>query len=161
MKKILKVINDYQTLKDRMIMPEFEFCLDAIAVCSKIVRDKIFQEIFPELHLLCCIALSIPFATAWPERGFSTMCHVKTKQRNRLLDVTLNALINVSTNDPSHLDNESAVKVAQNWITAKNRRKVTKRALQTMMSADDIQETDAFADEQDLCDEVEIDKFVL
>ena len=35
--KILKVINDYQTLKDRMIMPEFEFCLDAIAVCSKIV----------------------------------------------------------------------------------------------------------------------------
>ena len=38
-------------------MPKFEFCLDAIAVCSKIVRDKIFQEIFPELHLLCCIAL--------------------------------------------------------------------------------------------------------
>ena len=44
--KILKVINDYQTLKDRMIMPEFEFCLDAIAVFSKIVRDKIFQKIF-------------------------------------------------------------------------------------------------------------------
>ena len=159
--KILKVINDYQTLKDRMIMPEFEFCLDAIAVCSKIVRDKIFQEIFPELHLLCCIALSIPLATAWPERGFSTMCRVKTKQRNRLLDVTLNALINVSMNGPNHLDDESAVEVAQNWITAKNRRKVTKRALQTMMSADDIQETDAFADEQELCDEVEIDKFVL
>ena len=53
------------------------------------------------------------------------------------------------------------MEVAQNWITAKNRRKVTKRALQTMMSADDIQETDAFADEQELCDEVEIDKFVL
>ena len=63
-------------------------------------------------------------------------------------------------NGPNHLDNESAVEVAQNWITAKNRRKVTKRALQTMMSADDIQETDAFADEQELCDEVEIDKFV-
>ena len=59
------------------------------------------------------------------------------------------------------LDDESAVEVAQNWITAKNRRKVTKRALQTMTSADDIQETDAFADEQELCDEVEIDKFVL
>ena len=85
-------------------MPEFEFCLDAIAVCSKIVRDKIFQEIFPELHLLCCIALSIPLATAWPERGFSTMCRVKTKQRNRLLDVTLNALINVLMNGPNHLD---------------------------------------------------------
>ena len=30
-----------------------------------------------------------------------------------------------------------------------------------MMSEDDIQKTDAFADEQELCDEVEIDKFVL
>ena len=38
---------------------------------------------------------------------------------------------------------------------------MTKRALQTKVSADDIQETDAFADEQELCDEVEIDKFVL
>ena len=142
-------------------MPEFEFCLDPIAVCSKIVRDKIFQEIFPESHLLCCIALSIPLATAWPERGFSNICRVKTKQRNRLLDVTLNALINVSMNGPNHLDNKSTVEVAENWITAKNRRKVTKQALQTMMSADDIQETDAFADKQELCDEVEIDKFVL
>ena len=113
------------------------------------------------MHLLCCIALFIPLATAWPEGGFSAMCRVKTKQRNRLLDVTLNVLINVSMNAPNHLDDESAVEVAQNWITAKNRRKVTKRALQTMMAADDIQETDAFADEQELCDEVEIDKFVL
>jgi len=39
-------------------------------------------------------------ATTWPERGFSTLCRVKTKQRNRLLDVTLNALINVSINGP-------------------------------------------------------------
>ena len=133
-----------------MITPEFEFCLYAIAVCSKIVRDKTFQKIFCELHLLFCIALSIPLATAWPERGFSTMCRVKAKQRNRLLDVTLNALINVSMNSPNHLDDESAVEVAQNWKTAKNRRKVTERALQTMMSADDIQEIDAFVDEQEL-----------
>ena len=74
-------------------MPEFEFWLDTIAVSSNIVRDKIFQEIFSELHLLCCIALSIPFAIAWPERGFSTTCRVKTKQRNKLLHVTLNALM--------------------------------------------------------------------
>ena len=110
--KILKVITDSQTLKDRMIMPTFEFCLDAIVVCSKIVRDKIFQKIFAKLYLLCCIALSIPLVTAWPEREFSTVCRVKTKQRNWLLDVTLNALINVSMNGPNHLDDESAVEVA-------------------------------------------------
>ena len=110
--KILKVITDSQTLKDRMIMPVFEFCLDAIVVCSKIVRDKIFQKIFTKLYLLCCIALSIPLVTAWPEREFSTVCRVKTKQRNRLLDITPNALINVSMNGPNHLDDESAVEVA-------------------------------------------------
>ena len=110
--KILKVITDSQTLKDRMIMPAFEFCLDAIVVCSKIVRDKIFQKIFAKLYLLCCIALSIPPVTAWPEREFSTVCRVKTKQRNRLLDVTLNALINVSMNGPNHLDDDGAVEVA-------------------------------------------------
>ena len=64
-------------------------------------------------------------------------------------------------NGPNHLDNESMVQVAQNWITAINRRKVTKRALQTMMSADGIQEINAFADKQELWDEVEIVKFVL
>jgi len=47
------------------------------------------------------IALSIPLATAWPEREFSTLCRVKTKKRKRLLDVTLNALTNVSINGPN------------------------------------------------------------
>jgi len=51
----------------------------------------------------CCIVLSTPLATAWPERGFSTLCRVKTKQRNCLFDVTLNALINVSMNCPESL----------------------------------------------------------
>ena len=53
-------------------------------------------------------------------------------------------------NSPNHLDDESVVEDTQNWITAKNRQKMTKRALQIMMSADDKQETDAFADEQEL-----------
>ena len=48
--RIVKVENDYQTSKDRMIMSEFEFCQDAGEVCSKIARDKIFREMFPELH---------------------------------------------------------------------------------------------------------------
>jgi len=42
--------------------------------------------------------LSIPLATTWPEQRFSTLCRVKTKQRNWLFDVTLNALKIVSMN---------------------------------------------------------------
>ena len=63
----LKVLNDYHTFKDRMTMPEFEFCQDPSDVCSKIARDNVFQQMFPELHRLWCIALSIPLATAWLE----------------------------------------------------------------------------------------------
>ena len=51
--RIVKVENDYQTSKDRMIILEFKFCQDAGEVCSKIARDKIFREMFPELHWLC------------------------------------------------------------------------------------------------------------
>ena len=43
---------------------------------------------FSELHQLRCIAYLL--ATAWPEQAFSTLCWVKTKQRNRLLDIALN-----------------------------------------------------------------------
>ena len=38
---------------------------------------------------------------------------------------------------------------------------VTQRALRTLESADDEQETDAFSNEQQLFNEVEIEKFVL
>ena len=69
----LKVVNDHQTFKDRMITQELDFCCDAGAACSKIIRDEIFREVFSELHRLCCVALSIPFATTWPERGFLTL----------------------------------------------------------------------------------------
>ena len=77
------------------------------------------------------------------------MCRVKTKQRNRLLDVTLIALINVSINDPKQLNDDSALEVAQKWIKAKDRRRVKERALKTVKSLDDKEETNAFTDEHE------------
>jgi len=47
------------------------------------------------------------------------------------------------------------------WIKANNKLRVTQRALKTLESADDEQETDAFTNEQQLFNEVEIEKFVL
>ena len=60
-------------------MSEFEFCQDAGEVCSKIARDKIIREMFLELHTFCCIALSIPLSTAWPDLGFSTLCRAQNQ----------------------------------------------------------------------------------
>jgi len=56
-------------------------------------REPILQQ---------CRLLSIPVATTWPEQRFLILCRVKTTQRNRLF-VTVNALINVSMNDPESL----------------------------------------------------------
>jgi len=46
-------------------------------------------------------------------------------------------------------------------MKAKNRRRVTERALKTVASADDKSDTDAFTDEQELVNEDEFEKIVL
>ena len=74
-----------------------------------------------------CIALSIPLSSAWPEQGFSTLCHVKTKQCNRLLGVTLHALMNILINGPVQLTDEDVQAVAEKWQKVKKRQQVTKQ----------------------------------
>ena len=110
---------------------------------------------FPELHWLCCIALSIPLSTAWPERGFSTLCRVKTKQRNILLGVTLSA----SINGPAQLTDEDAQAVAKKWQTTKKQWQVTERALKVVKSAN-LEDIDEAMDKVSL-DEIETEKFLL
>ena len=79
-----KIGHDFETLKDRLVSEEFEFCKNAADVCSKLVNDCVYRQMFPELYALASIALTIPLSNAWPERGFSTLARIKTKQRNRL-----------------------------------------------------------------------------
>ena len=124
-----KVLKDYQSLKDRLVSEEFEFCDGASEVCRKIARDKLLAQNYPELHWLSCVALTIPLSTAWPERGFSTLRRVKNQQRNRLLDSTLNALLNVSMNGPTELSAKDAEQIANKWQNVKNRRIVHEKAV--------------------------------
>ena len=132
--KFEKVENDYAALKDRLVMEEFMFCNDAGDVCKKIVRDSVYRDFFPELHQLCCIALTIPLSTAWPERGFSTLARIKNPKRNRLSPPVLNALINVSTNGPKQLTDSNAIEIAKKWKDAKSRRAVKKRVIPSTSS---------------------------
>ena len=61
-----KILNDYQTLKDRMIMPHFEFFLDTNAVCSKtkLFEIKFFRKYFPNCTYFA--ALPCPFHLQQP-----------------------------------------------------------------------------------------------
>ena len=140
-------------------MSKFEFCQGAGEVCSKIARDKIFREMFPEVHWVSCIALSIPLLTAWLERGFSTLCRVKTKQRNRLQGVTMNTLMNVSINGPAQITDEDAQTVAEKWQKTKKRPQVTQQALKVVESAN-VEYNNNAMDKVSL-DKIETEKFLL
>ena len=98
--------------------------------------------------MLANIALAIPLSTAWPERGFSTMARVKSKTRNRLLDITLSALLNISLNGPQELSSEAAGAIADKWLCKKKRRTVTERKLDKLnvTDLDDLAEDDMMLD---------------
>ena len=70
------------------------------------------------------MALSIVLTTVWPEQEFYRLCFIKTRQRNWLLDVTLNALINVLINGLEQLNDAGILEVAREWIKAIDGRRV-------------------------------------
>ena len=81
-------LNAYQLLKDQKIGAPFHDCKDAGDMCRFISKDNFNTKLLPGLQTLANIALTIPLSTVWPERGFSILSRVKTKQCNRMLDST-------------------------------------------------------------------------
>ncbi|KAL5494009.1 hypothetical protein EMCRGX_G015277 [Ephydatia muelleri] len=81
----------------------------AIEVMKDLVNEKL-NPVYPQLSCLANLALVIPINTADCERAFSTMKRVKTRIRNRLKSVTLDALLRISIQGPSldEFDFESA-----------------------------------------------------
>ena len=116
-----RAVINYQALKERLVGD------DAGAVCSIISKRDIYKQMYPDLWLLATIALTMPMSTAWPERGFSAMARIKTKMRNRLLDVSLCALMNVSLNGPPQLGDDDALAIAESWISRKHRRNIQEK----------------------------------
>ena len=121
---------DYEVLKDRMVTSEFERCESSTDVCIKVVRDRLYKSMFPELHRLCNVPFTIPFGTVLPERGFSVLCRVKTKSWNRIGASLLKYLLNISINGPEELSEEDASKIADKWLLAKSRRAVGSRTVE-------------------------------
>ena len=156
------VLNAYQLLKDYMIGAPFHHCKDAGDVCRLISKDSFYTKFPPELQKLANIALTIPLSMAWPERGFSTLSRVKTKQRNRLLDSTLSATINSSMNGPPALSEADALTIAEAWLIKKKRREVFPNASTASMAQ---YNDDDDSDDEDLgefCDkDVDFEKFLL
>lgn len=108
--------------------------------------------------MLARVALTLPLSTAWPERGFSAMGRVKTMARNRLLDVTLSALLNVSLNGPQQLPDEAALAIADKWLSRKTRRAITQKKMDDVGT---INLDDGSGSESDEADNMDRDRFII
>jgi len=60
------------------------------------------KEVFPNIHILLQILITLPVTTAEPERTFSTLKRIKTFLRNRMAEDRLNGLaaLNIHTSIP-------------------------------------------------------------
>ena len=105
-------------------------------VCTMILREPVYEQMWPKIVYLAKIAMTLPLTSVDNERGFSTMKLTKTPHRNRLLDETLSALMNVTINGPTELSKEDALQIASVWLEKKPRRKVIERGRNNLAKLD-------------------------
>ncbi len=95
-----------------------------------------YVQFFPEILHVVDIVHSAPITNAWPERGASALKRVKTKSRNRLSQMMLNAQMQVSINgpEPGTAQARTIVKAAKKiWLAAKPRRKLPTTGLRKIV----------------------------
>ena len=63
---------------------------------TDMVSNDMLTTMFPNLHTIATISLSIPVATASVERSFSQMKLIKTKLRSCLKDTNLSYLMKIA-----------------------------------------------------------------
>ena len=103
---------------------------------------------YPLLLYIAEVAFVLPVSNAWPERGFSLMKLVKTRLRSSLSSEMLNYLLLVLMNGPSVKDSHKFIEeCVRNWLEAKPRRKLPKRAPEAKKSSSVVVDMSTQTDE--------------
>ena len=89
-----------------------------------LVSNDMLATMFPNLHTIAKISLSIPVATASVERSFSQMKLIKTRLRSSLNDTSLSHLMKITIESPDQLTDGNLDEIVEVWAR-KNRRIVT------------------------------------
>ena len=76
---------------------------------------------FPNLHTIATLSMSIPVATATVERSFSQMKLIKTRLRSSLKDTSLSHLMIIAIESPDELADSVLDEIIEVW-NRKNRR---------------------------------------
>lgn len=97
---------------------------------NKLLTNRNAFRSYSEVLKLAEIGAVIPVSNAWPERGASSMKHIKSRLRSSLKSDLLNALMQVAVNGPV-LESLPVVETAvKNWLGRKTEEKQRMQLLQ-------------------------------
>ena len=88
---------------------------------TDMVSNDMLTTMFPNLHTIAIISLSILVATASVERSFSQMKLIKTRLRSSLKDTNLLHLMKIAIESPDELTDSNIDEIVDVW-NRKNRR---------------------------------------
>ena len=121
-------INDENTMKSPLINEEVhtewitfrrlfaEKPKDDIALqLQYLITDDMLITMFPNLHTLATVCVTIPVSTASVERSFSQMKLIKTRLRNSLNEVSLSQLMKIAIESPEKLDDSHLEEILDIW----------------------------------------------
>ena len=76
---------------------------------KELLTNDMLIALFPNLHKLATICLSIPISTASAERSFSDMKLIKNRHRNRLTELSLSNLMKIVIESPEKLTDSDMI----------------------------------------------------
>ena len=82
---------------------------------KELLTNDMMIALFPNLHKLATICLSIPTSTALAEQSFSDMKLVKNRLRNRLTELSLSNLMKIVIESPEKLTDSDLEEIADVW----------------------------------------------
>ena len=83
---------------------------------KELVSNDMLKAMFPNLHKIGSIGLTIPVSTASVERSFSQMKLIKTRLRNALSDCSLSHLVKIAIETPAILFLTVTLNVRENQV---------------------------------------------
>ena len=82
---------------------------------KELLTNVMLIALFPNLHKLATICLSIPISTASAEQSFSDMKLIKNRLRNRLTELSLTNLIKIVTESPEKFTDSDLEETVDVW----------------------------------------------
>ena len=82
---------------------------------KELVSSDMLKAMFPNLHKMASIGLTIPVSTASVERSFSQMKLIKTRLINALSDCSLSHLMKIAIEAPEVLSDSDLNEIVNVW----------------------------------------------